>query len=332
MMSLFNWIVVLINRSSFSCCTVIHYKITLKPKLTCLSHSHACNIPSALLPSLHHLHLDFPRSDSRVCRGGFPSNCDGEVCFLQLVFCEEELAVRYLWHRCLHQLYDHHVSQRGGCLDKHHLARLHVLSNQCFMKHLLWTLFQETSHPQPDRRFVFCAEIPVCLSFFYDDMNLFPIDAYECYHLVQVYEKVAYLLTNLGECCPHAACIYAFIIVSQMLGKHIFSPSSTPYNPSFSLLRAPTDGVWVGEQLFSEDVPVPVCKFKQLHILHRFLSREVGRLPWTLQFMFTVNLMSKDVSFQTPMPWRLPRLLLFPCSLYIYSQTSCFSIYKNCHH
>lgn len=110
---------------------------------------------SSMLPSLHHLCLDFPRSDSRVCRGGFPSHCDGEVRFLGLVFCEEELAVCHLWHWRLHQLYDHHVSQRGGCLDKHHLARLHILSNKCFMKHLFRALFQELSHPQPERLLVF---------------------------------------------------------------------------------------------------------------------------------------------------------------------------------
>ena len=65
----------------------------------------------------------------------------------------------------------------------------------------------------------------------------------------------------------------------------------SPYTPFLSPLRAPTDRVWVGEQLCSEDVPVPVCEFEQLHVLHRFLPRKVGWLPWTLQFLFTLSLM-----------------------------------------
>lgn len=79
-------------------------------------------ILSSLLPSFHHLRLDFPRSDSRVCGRGFPSHCDGEVCFPRLEFCEEELAVCHLWHWRLRQLYDHHVAQCGGFLDETQLA------------------------------------------------------------------------------------------------------------------------------------------------------------------------------------------------------------------
>lgn len=45
---------------------------------------------------------DLPRSSSCVCSGGFPSHCHEDICFLQLAFREEELAVCDLWHRRLH--------------------------------------------------------------------------------------------------------------------------------------------------------------------------------------------------------------------------------------
>lgn len=71
-------------------------------------------------------------------------------------------------------------------------------------------------------------------------LNLFPVDAYDVLSSCQVYEKVAYLLTNLGERCPHAACIYTLIIscFPDVWQTFIFS-----LNPCFSPLRAPTDRV-----------------------------------------------------------------------------------------
>lgn len=107
--------------------------------------------------------LDFPRPDSCVCCGGFPSHCNGEVRFSQMVFCEEELAVCHRRHWRLHQLHDYHVSQRGRCLDKHHLARLHILSNKCFTKHYL-EVCSRNYHIHSQKGFFFPAEIPVCLS------------------------------------------------------------------------------------------------------------------------------------------------------------------------
>ncbi len=247
-----------------------------------------------MLPSLHHLCLDFPRSNSCVCRGGFPSHCNGEVRFPGLVFCEEELAVCHLWHWRLHQLYDHHVSQRGGCLDKHHLARLHILSNKRFMKHLFRALFQELSRPQPERLFVFFfAEIPVCLSFSWS----LPSSTFSLLMLMSTIilpgvwkgglsaDKLRWALST---CCMHSYLHYLSLLRRLASIYFLLRP---PHNPCFSPLRAPTDRVWVGEQLCSEDVPVPVCNFEQLHILHRVLSRKVGLLPWTLQFLFTLNLM-----------------------------------------
>lgn len=105
--------------------------------------------------------LDLAGSDSCVCRGGFPSHRHGAVRLPRLVLCEEELAVRHLRHRRLHQLHDHHVSQRGRC----RLARLHGTSNKPFMKHLFGVLFQEMSHPRARRALCFCfSESLVCLS------------------------------------------------------------------------------------------------------------------------------------------------------------------------
>lgn len=146
-----------------------------------------------LFPSLRRLCSDFPRSDGRVRCGGFPSNCDGEVCFLQLEVCEEELAVCHLWHWSLHQLYDHHVSQRGGCLDKHHLAYLHILPSKCFMKHLFTTLFQELWYSQPERYLIF---LVVGCSVGYLPSHCFsflprpsPVDANKCYYLIRCMKR-----------------------------------------------------------------------------------------------------------------------------------------------
>lgn len=97
-----------------------------------------------------------------------------------------------------------------------------------------------------------------------------------------------------------------------MVVNHLFSPPVHPTTPSVSSrYRAPTDRIWVGEQLCTQDVPVPVCKFEQLHILHRFLSRKVGPLPWdsTVPVYSEYNeWLWKDVFFQTPMSWLLPSL------------------------
>ena len=98
-------------------------------------------------------------------------------------------------------------------------------------------------------------------------------------------------------------CMHEYLLFSlTWLTKIYFLPCPPPTTPFSPLLRAPTDRVWVGEQLFSEDVPVPVCKFEQLHILHRFLSRKVGWLPWTLSVYSELNeRLWKDVLFQSVM-------------------------------
>lgn len=110
-----------------------------------------------------------------------------------------------------------------------------------------------------------------------------------------------------------------------------FLPVSPKQTPCLSPFRAPTDGVWVGEQLCSEDVPVPVCKFEQLYILHRFLSWKVGWQPRALQFLFTPNLMSNCAKmFYFKLPCHdCQASFPFPFSLYIWvCVSSCFSIYK----
>lgn len=114
-----------------------------------------------------------------------------------------------------------------------------------------------------------------------------------------------------------------------MVGRHLFSPLQ-PQLPHFHLFRAPADRVWVGEQLCSEDVPVPVCKFEQLHILHRFLSWKVGSASVKLQFLFTVNSMSDCAEmfcFKLPCPNICQESLPFPphCIVIFWPR---FSIYK----
>lgn len=190
MMGVFLNIYDLIYRLSSLCYTAVLYK-PLQPKLECSSvHSFYRHVPppSSLLLSPPSLSLDFPRSDSCVCCGGFPSHCNGKVCFPQLAVCEEELAVCHIWHWCLHQLYDYHVSQRGRCLDKHHLACLHTLSNNHFFKPLFRTLLQELSHPQPERHLIWDSSLPLCLMLM-TLLNLSPVDAYEYYHLARCMKR-----------------------------------------------------------------------------------------------------------------------------------------------
>lgn len=130
--------------------------------------------------------LDFPRSDSCVCCGGFPSHCNGEVRFPQLVFCEEELAVCHLRHWRLHQLYDYHVSQRGRCPDKHQMARLHILSNKCFMKHYLEVCSRNYHIHSQKGAWVSC--LSLCLMIM-THLNLFPVNANEYYHLARCMKR-----------------------------------------------------------------------------------------------------------------------------------------------
>ena len=85
-----------------------------------------------LLLSFPSLLPDFPCFDSCFCRGGFPTHRHGKVCIVWLGVCEEELAVCYLWHWCLYQLYDHHVSECGGCLSRLYLC---FLRSRCWMNH-----------------------------------------------------------------------------------------------------------------------------------------------------------------------------------------------------
>ena len=193
-------------------------------------------IPSSLLPS------DFPGSDGRVCRGGFPPHSDGEVCLLQLEVCEEELAVRHLGHRRLHQLHDHHVSQRGGCLDKLHLAHVYIFcpASIFFVNHLFRTLCQEISHPQPENLFSWDSFSLLSLTIPRRASQTFACWCSRVLSSCQVYEKVAYLLTNLGELCAHAACICAFIISRFPDGGQPFifsSPTPQPLSPPLQSIR-----------------------------------------------------------------------------------------------
>lgn len=129
------------------------------------------------------LPLDFPRPDGCVCCGGFPSHCDGKVCFPRTVLCEEELAVRHIWNGCLHQLYDHHVSQRGRCLDEHHLACLHILSNNSYLEICSRNYLTRSQKG-------ISSETPLCLPLtLMTLLNLSPVNAYECYHLTRCMKR-----------------------------------------------------------------------------------------------------------------------------------------------
>lgn len=132
----------------------------------------------------------------------------------------------------------------------------------------------------------------------------------------------------LSTCRIHLQ--YHYLLLLRWFASIHFLPRP-PHNSCFSPLRAPTDRVWVGEQLCSEDVPVPVRKFEQLYILHCFLSRKVGWLPWTVQFLFTVNLIrdfAKICCFKLPYYDICQDSFLFPSHCIVTFQTSCFSIYK----
>lgn len=176
-------------------------------------------------PSLYHLCLDFPRSDSRVCRGGIPSHCDGEVCFFPLVFCEEELAVCHLWHRRLHQLYDHHVSQRGGCLH-----------SKSFMKHFIIVFFV-----------VVVAEIPVCLSFSWSlSSSTFSLLMLSTIILSGVWKgglSADKFRWALSTCCMH---LYLYYLLPPRWLASInflpYSPQMTPVSPSSEHPR--TESEW----------------------------------------------------------------------------------------
>lgn len=117
---------------------------------------------------------------------------------------------------------------------------------------------------------------------------------------------------------------WALVHMQHRYLKHLFSPLSAS-QPYFSPRRAPTDGVWVGEQLCSEDVPVPVCEFEQLHILHRILSWKVGwpamnsAVPVCLQWI--KEGLCKVISF-------LDCQVSFLCPSQHWLWASCFSIYK----
>lgn len=103
----------------------------------------------------------------------------------------------------------------------------------------------------------------------------------------QVYEKVAYLLTNLGEPHPSLPHFHSALPPRWLADTDLLLPLPPPV-----LLRAPADRVRVGEQLLAQDVPLPVCQLEQLHVLHRFLPGKVGgRLPCALRptLMFHVN-------------------------------------------
>lgn len=58
-----------------------------------------------------HKPVDFTRPHCSFCSRGVSSGSHGTVCFLQVVFHQEVLAVCNIWHWSLHQFYDHHVAQ-----------------------------------------------------------------------------------------------------------------------------------------------------------------------------------------------------------------------------
>lgn len=125
----------------------------------------------------------------------------------------------------------------------------------------------------------------------------------------------------LPTCCR---CLYIhYLLPPKQDFLHVHP--KRPLFPRPPPLRAPTDRLWVGEQLFSEDVPVPVCKFEQLHILHRFLSWKVGCLLWTLQFLY--ERLCKDVYLPCHGVW----LLSFPSSLcsYVFGPHVSAALIKN---